>query len=395
MKKRFSIIILASAGVLMLTGCQGKDSSKYEKYVTLGEYKGLTIDRVVSTITDEDVQQEIQSELYYNAEYTEVTDRPCQEGDTVNIDYDGTIDGKSFDGGSDSGFDLELGSGTFLPEFESSINGMKAGETKEFEVTFPEDYDGVVDGQTAVFSVTVNSITEIVLPEYNDAYVQANTDYSTTSEYEAAMKTDLQSYYDENSDYMAWTDALAEVVSSSTFDGYPEEMYDTAKTQMEEENAAFAEEMGMDVSELFGEDYDIDTEVQDLIHEQLVVLSIAEKEKLTVSDEEYQEYVDSNWELYGYETSEDFIDDYGEDSIRYQVIYDKVLHFLSENNTFEDISEEEYYGDFEEEDDGIDFDISEDEMEDAEDADSEAEDETDTAEETFSSENGETNAAEE
>lgn len=253
----------------------------------------------------------------------------------------------------------------------------------------------MVDGQTAVFSVTVNSITEIVLPEYNDAYVQANTDYSTTSEYEAAMKTDLQSYYDENSDYMAWTDALAEVVSSSTFDGYPEEMYDTAKTQMEEENAAFAEEMGMDVSELFGEDYDIDTEVQDLIHEQLVVLSIAEKEKLTVSDEEYQEYVDSNWELYGYETSEDFIDDYGEDSIRYQVIYDKVLHFLSENNTFEDISEEEYYGDFEEEDDGIDFDISEDEMEDAEDADSEAEDETDTAEETFSSENGETNAAEE
>lgn len=345
MKKKYVIPLIILAAVTALTGCQKQNKNSYDKYVTLGEYTGMTIDRIVTTVTDDDVQEEIQNELYADAEFKEVTDRGAKEGDTVNIDYTGKIDGEEFDGGSDTGMDLELGSDTFLPEFEDGIIGMKKGETKDITITFPEDYDGTVDGKTAVFSVTVNSITEAILPEYNDAYVKENYDYDTTAEYEASLKSDLQEQYDEDATFTACSDALSEAVDNAEFDGYPEDMYDLAKEQMEYENQAFADQLGIELTDLVGEDYDIEEDILATIHEKLVVYAIAEKEKLTVTDEEFDTYAEDNWELYGYDTKEDFISDYGDEEIRYSLLYDKVLNFLGENNTFHDIDEAEYYSD--------------------------------------------------
>ena len=345
MKRKYVIPLIILAAVTALTGCQKQNKNSYDKYVTLGEYTGMTIDRIVTTVTDDDVQEEIQNELYADAEFKEVTDRGAKEGDTVNIDYTGKIDGEEFDGGSDTGMDLELGSDTFLPEFEDGIIGMKKGETKDITITFPEDYDGTVDGKTAVFSVTVNSITESILPEYNDAYVKENYDYDTTAEYEASLKSDLQEQYDEDATFTACSDALSEAVDNAEFDGYPEDMYDAAKEQMEYENQAFADQLGIELTDLVGEDYDIEEDILAAIHEKLVVYAIAEKEKLTVTDEEFDTYAEDNWELYGYDTKEDFISDYGDEEIRYSLLYDKVLNFLGENNTFHDIDEAEYYSD--------------------------------------------------
>ena len=345
MKRKYVIPLIILAAVTALTGCQKQNKNSYDKYVTLGEYTGMTIDRIVTTVTDDDVQEEIQNELYADAEFKEVTDRGAKEGDTVNIDYTGKINGEEFDGGSDTGMDLELGSDTFLPEFEDGIIGMKKGETKDITITFPEDYDGTVDGKTAVFSVTVNSITEAILPEYNDAYVKENYDYDTTAEYEASLKSDLQEQYDEDATFTACSDALSEAVDNAEFDGYPEDMYDVAKEQMEYENQAFADQLGIELTDLVGEDYDIEEDILAAIHEKLVVYAIAEKEKLTVTDEEFDTYAEDNWELYGYDTKEDFISDYGDEEIRYSLLYDKVLNFLGENNTFHDIDEAEYYSD--------------------------------------------------
>ena len=339
----FSLAILLAASAL--SGCGKKDSSSsYEKYVTLGDYTGMTIDRIKTTVTDEDVQEEVQNDLYANADYTEVTDRAAKEGDTVNIDYTGTIDGAEFDGGSDSDFDLELGSGTFLSDFEDGIVGMKTGETKDITVTFPEDYDGELDGKTAVFSVTVNSITEVTLPEYNDAYVKDNYDYDTTAEFEASLKSDLQEQYDEDAQYTACADALTQAVENASFDGYPQELYDATKTQVESDNQAFAEQLGIEWNDLVGEDYDIEDDVLSAIHEKMVVCVIADKEKLQVTQDELNSYIDDNWELYDYDSRDAFVEDNGEDALRYSLLYDKVLDFLGENNTFNDVDADDYYG---------------------------------------------------
>ena len=355
MKKKylFSLAVILTASAL--TGCGKDDSSEsYEKYVTLGDYTGMTIDRIKTTVTDDDVQEEVQNDLYTNADYTEVTDRAAQNGDTVNIDYIGKIDGAEFDGGSDADFDLELGSGTFLSDFEDGIVGMKTGETKDITVTFPEDYDGELDGKTAVFSVTVNSITDVTLPEYNDSYVQDNYGFDTTAEFEASLKSDLQEQYDDDAQYTACADALTQAVDNASFDGYPQELYDTTKTQVESDNQAFAEQLGIEWTDLVGEDYDIEDDVLSAIHEKMVVCVIADKEKLTITDDELNSYIDDNWELYEYDSKDAFVEDNGEDALRYTLLYDKVLDFLGENNTFNDIDADDYY-ETEEDDENIDL----------------------------------------
>ena len=371
MKKNYMIPFAVLLSVVSLAGCGKKDENPYSKYVTLGEYTGMTVDRIVTTISDEDVQNEIQNDLYADADFKEVTDRGAQDGDTVNIDYTGTIDGEEFEGGSDTDYDLELGSGTFLEDFESGIIGMKTGETKEISVTFPDEYDGTLDGQTAVFSVTVNSISEVILPDYNDAYVKENYGFDTIADFEASVKEDLQSQYDDDATYTACADALSMAVDNATFDGYPEDMYNTAKEQMESENQAFAEQLGIEWADLAGDDYDIEEDVLNNVHEELVVYAIAAKEKLEVTDDEFNTFVDDNWEMYEYDTKEDFLKDNSEEDLRYSLLYQKVLDFLGENNTFNDIDEDEYYADEDFLDDAY--------LDSEDDSDTELEPETDTA----------------
>ncbi len=371
MKKNYMIPFAVLLSVVSLAGCGKKDENPYSKYVTLGEYTGMTVDRIVSTISDEDVQSEIQNDLYADADFKEVTDRGAQDGDTVNIDYTGTIDGEEFEGGSDTDYDLELGSGTFLEDFESGIIGMKTGETKEISVTFPDEYDGTLDGQTAVFSVTVNSISEVILPDYNDAYVKENYGFDTIADFEASVKEDLQSQYDDDATYTACADALSMAVDNATFDGYPEDMYNTAKEQMESENQAFAEQLGIEWADLAGDDYDIEEDVLNNVHEELVVYAIAAKEKLEVTDDEFNTFVDDNWEMYEYDTKEDFLKDNSEEDLRYSLLYQKVLDFLGENNTFNDIDEDEYYADEDSLDDAY--------LDSEDDSDTELDPETETA----------------
>ena len=371
MKKNYMIPFAVLLSVVSLAGCGKKDENPYSKYVTLGEYTGMTVDRIVSTISDEDVQSEIQNDLYADADFKEVTDRGAQDGDTVNIDYTGTIDGEEFEGGSDTDYDLELGSGTFLEDFESGIIGMKTGETKEISVTFPDEYDGTLDGQTAVFSVTVNSISEVILPDYNDAYVKENYGFDTIADFEASVKEDLQSQYDDDATYTACADALSMAVDNATFDGYPEDMYNTAKEQMESENQAFAEQLGIEWADLAGDDYDIEEDVLNNVHEELVVYAIAAKEKLEVTDDEFNTFVDDNWEMYEYDTKEDFLKDNSEEDLRYSLLYQKVLDFLGENNTFNDINEDEYYADEDSLDDAY--------LDSEDDSDTELDPETETA----------------
>ena len=115
------ILLFSAAASLFLSGC-GKDGSKY---VTLGDYKNLYVDRIVTTITDEDVKAEIEANLGYDAQYTEITDRGAKKGDVVSIDYTGTIDGEEFDGGSAVEYEMELGSDSFFVDgFEDGIIGM-------------------------------------------------------------------------------------------------------------------------------------------------------------------------------------------------------------------------------------------------------------------------------
>lgn len=360
MKKKIALLVMAAAIIGLTTGCAG--SSTYGKYVKLGEYKGLSVDMITTQVTDEDIEYEIQTALEENAEYNDITDRGIQEGDNVNIDFTGTIDGESFDGGDAEDFELIVGEGYMLEEFETKMIGGKTGETLTFDVTFPEDYDETLGGQTATFQVTINAIQEVVTPEYNDAFVAEISDYTTTEEYEANLREQLTSDNEENNASTAASDLLSQVIQNAEISGYPQELYDSCKAEYDETNQYYADMFGMDIEELAGSEEESAAAVEEMVNQQMVITEIAEAEKLTLSDSEYDTFINDSYEEYGYESGEDFVADYGEETLKSQLLTMKVENFLLSNATINEVTEDEYYGEMSDDSD-MELEIDETDME--------------------------------
>ena len=166
---------------------------------TLGEYKGLTAYKAPAEVTEEDVDLEVETIRKRNARIVEV-DRPAQTGDTVVIDFDGYRDGKAFSGGKGTNYSLNLGSGTFVPGFEDQLVGVKAGEDKEVNVTFPADYADELAGADAVFKVKVHEVQETQLPDLDDEFAKDVSEFDTLAEYRDSVRKELTEKKQEKSD---------------------------------------------------------------------------------------------------------------------------------------------------------------------------------------------------
>ena len=351
MKKRISYALgVTCTAALLLGGCSS--SSTYGKYMTLGEYKGLEISKIKTTVTDDDLEQEISYTLDDNTEYFE-TDRAAQNGDMVNITYSSTMNGEAFDGGSGEDMDIELGAGylegDILQDAESEIIGMKADDTKEMDLTIPEDYyfDDSLEGQKIHVTLTVNSVSEIERPELTDEFVASISDFDTVDAYKEDLKKSLEASADENNEYTAGSDALTQVVENSTFKGYPDDLYNKCKDLYDQTNQAYAEMLGLDVSDFEGTEEETKAAVESMVYEDMVITSIAEKEKLTVSDDEYQKYVEDNLETYGMSSVEEFESTYSKDSVMEELLREKVQKLLLDNAKITEVSEEDYYQEYE------------------------------------------------
>lgn len=161
--------------------------------VKIGSYKGLEIKKYEYNVSEEEIKTEAAKILLREAKTVEVTDRACADGDTVNIDFEGSVDGEKFAGGSMEKYDLELGSGSFIPGFESQVEGMKIGEEKDIVVHFPADYqaDNLRD-KDATFHIKLHAIKGKELPELTDEYVKKHAGCDTVAEYTEKVKTRLE-----------------------------------------------------------------------------------------------------------------------------------------------------------------------------------------------------------
>ena len=159
--------------------------------VTLGQYKGLSAPKETAEVTDEEVDAEVEKIRKRNARKVSVEDRAAQMGDTVNIDFDGFLNGERFDGGKAEGHSLELGSHSFVPGFEEQVVGMSIGEEKELDITFPEDYTAELAGKAVVFKVKLNGITVDELPELDDDFAQDVSEFDTLDAYKADLREKL------------------------------------------------------------------------------------------------------------------------------------------------------------------------------------------------------------
>ena len=166
--------------------------------VTLGDYKGLEVEKAEVAVTDEQVQAEL-DRMAQNVASTETVERPAQLGDTANIDFEGFDNGVAFDGGKGEKHDLKLGSGSFVPGFEEQIVGMSAGEEKDIDITFPEDYHAELAGKAVVFHVKVNAVTTTNVPEQDDEFAKDVSEFETLDE----LKADIRAKAEERAQKQA------------------------------------------------------------------------------------------------------------------------------------------------------------------------------------------------
>lgn len=313
-------------------------------YVTLGDYKGIEVTLEEPEISDEYLDDYIAHLQQDNAVSKPVTDRPVEMGDVVNIDYLGKIDGEAFDGGSAEGYDLTIGSGRFIEGFEEGCIGMETGETRDVEAVFPDPYTNNPDlaGKTAVFTVTVNEISIKETPELTDEYVQSlSLDGCTNVEeyrayvYDMLMEQQKESYESEKMEL-----AYEKVVENCEFKDAPETMVSRLNNTLLLNVSSYAGRYGMDigtyVSAAYGgaaEDYEQTLLEQSNMMAQryLLMQAIADREGLSVSDEELEEQIALEAQNYGYETVEEYKSYVDMEAFREYLMAQKVLAFLGEN----------------------------------------------------------------
>ncbi|MGN0617608.1 MAG: trigger factor [Ruminiclostridium sp.] len=200
--------------------------------VNISGYKGLKVEKTVKTITDEDVDKEVDRVRNSNARIIDVTDRPAQNGDTVVFDFEGFCDGEAFDGGKAEKFSLELGSGRFIPGFEDQIVGKSIDEDFDVNVTFPEDYNAEnLAGKPAVFKCKIHEIKGKELAELDDEFAKDVSEFDTLAEYKADVKAKLEESAKKRAENEL-SDTLAEKVAEILEGEIPEAMYENRISDM-------------------------------------------------------------------------------------------------------------------------------------------------------------------
>lgn len=175
------------------TGVTFEVSVAVKPAVTLGQYKGLTVEKQVVEIAEEQVDEVINQAREKNSRTITVSDRSVKDGDMVNIDYSGTVDGVLFDGGTAENYDLKIGSRTFIDTFEAQVIGHSVGEEFDVSVTFPENYQSeALSGKAAVFHVKLNEISQVELPELTDEFAQDVSDFDTLEKYKEDIREKLK-----------------------------------------------------------------------------------------------------------------------------------------------------------------------------------------------------------
>lgn len=345
----FAVVIMSS---MLMTSC-GKSTEledyDLEKYITLGQYKGLKISETVISVTDDDVADVVDDFLDEFADTVELGESDTvQNGDTVKITYTGKINGEydDFENGEvfteeKDGYELLIGSGSFIDGFESNLIGLSVGEEKEFDIVFPSDYKNneSLRGVKTTFTVKILSGERDVYPEYTDEFVAENTDFETIEEFEANIREELREEADEDELIAEIQEIWEQIVANTTVIKYPQAVVDAQIDEVVNEYKAYAEYYSLTFEELLTNYYgttedefmlEVEAECELYVKEEMILRRIVELENISISDEEYAEgaaqYASDN----GFTDAAAIEEYYGADVIKESLLWDKVLLYLVE-----------------------------------------------------------------
>ena len=345
MTKTVKILSVLLVIALACCGCIVKKADLYpdvSKYVVLGQYTGIEVD-MNSDLSEGELLTGTEGTLVNAglAEYVE-TDRTTVElGDKVNIDYAGTIDGVAFEGGTSEGYDLVVGSGTFIAGFEDQLIGANVGKSVTVSVVFPETYTNEeVAGKDAEFAVKINSIQDCQYEELTDEMVKENFGYDTVDAFNQAMLEALQqnklAALEQNKSSLV----LSQVIKNSQILGYPEDELEQYKQSTISTYQQYATAYGMTYEDFLSSYLEMSVEAfeqyalesaESSLKQELVLQAIANAEQLTFTSAEYNEYLSGLASSYGYDSLSTMVSDIGNDVLQRSMLLETALQFITDN----------------------------------------------------------------
>ncbi|KAI70128.1 trigger factor [Staphylococcus aureus ZTA09/03745-9HSA] len=314
-----------------------------EPEVKLGGYKGLEIEKQETELSDDELQEAIDHSLGHLAEMVVKEDGVVENGDTVNIDFSGSVDGEEFEGGQAEGYDLEIGSGSFIPGFEEQLEGMKVDEEKDVVVTFPEEYHAEeLAGKEATFKTKVNEIKFKEVPELTDEIAnELDAEANTVDEYKENLRKRLAEQKATDAENVEKEEAITKATDNTTID-IPEAMVNTELDRMVSEFAQRIQQQGLDLQTYFqisGQDESqlreqMKDDAEQRVKTNLTLTAIAEAEKIEATDEDIDKELEKMSKQFNISV-EDIKNTLGNtDIIKNDVRIQKVIDLLRDNAKF-------------------------------------------------------------
>ncbi len=308
--------------------------------VTLGMYKGIEVEKIEVAVTDDEVQEELKRAQMQNRRSFDVTDRPAALGDTVTIDFDGYVDGQPFEGGKGDNYPLELGSHSFIDNFEDQLVGKSIGDDVEVNVTFPEDYQAEdLAGKPALFKVKLHAIQANELPELNDEFASEVSEFDTLDEYKADVREKLQRDKQKEADRTRENAVVDGIIDNAEMD-IPEPMIENTKEQMYNEFAQSIGYQGLSIQQYFqftGLDHDrflesMTPEAEHRIKSRLVLEAVVKAENIQVSEEELKEELEKMANMYQMDADKlsEMIGEKEKEAIKMDIAVQKAVDFVVE-----------------------------------------------------------------
>ena len=309
--------------------------------VGLGKYKGVEVEKIDTAVSDEEVEEELKREQEKNASIKEVTDRAVADGDQVNINFEGFVDGVAFEGGKGENYPLGIGSGSFIPGFEEQLIGAEIGKEVEVNVTFPENYQAEdLAGKAAVFKCTVLKINEKILPELNDEFADDVSEFSTLEEYKADIRKNLEAKKAEKARTEKENKVIDAIIADSDIE-IPEPMLRSQQEQIVDEFAQRLQSQGLSIDQYFT--YmgttrekmveDSKDQADKRIRTRLVLEEIVKAENIVADDEDFEKELTKLAEAYGtdLDTVKKIFEGRDKDRMMEDIAVQKALTFVSES----------------------------------------------------------------
>ena len=334
MKKRGALTLIALTAVLAFAGCKKEEKMNPFDYVTLGQYKGVEITLDNTDVTDEEIDTRINKILNENLEYNEVS-RSSQEGDKLKINITGEVDGKVNDGFTSNDYELVLNNQIHIMDgFVENLYDVEPGKEVEFTVTVPETFlTQDLIGKDVDFKVKVSSVSEPKTPELTDEFVAKVSEKTTVDEFRDYVKETLESEKEaalENSKKIA---ALDTAISNATIISYPEGAVDDQIAEIQEKYQVYASMQNITVDQYIENNYGdtVQAYAEELVKQELVLAAIQKQEKISISNSEYKEKLPEFAEKYSLMSAETFEENYGKETIKQAMLWDKTMDFLVDN----------------------------------------------------------------